>query len=127
MNWQEQLPGFVSGVLASLAAMAIGACLKRAYPPLKEWLSERVVASRLAISKITSSLGEISFLAEAKRKLTNFAQVVVVGACRLAIFCFWMFVIYYQVNRFTERANTVQAYSAATSGENSPPSTNVHT
>jgi hypothetical protein len=115
MNWQEQLPGFISGVLASLAAMAIGAFLKRAYPALKECLSKMIDASRLAISKISTLLSEISFLATAKRKLTTFAQVVVVGVCRLAVFCFWVVAIYYQVNQITERPNTIRASTVAVS------------
>jgi len=105
--------------------MAIGALLKRAYPTLKESLSRRVTtlkeclskmvaAARLTISRISTSLNEISFLAVAKRKLTSFAQVVVIGVCRLAGFCFWAFLIYLQINQITNRPNTVRAHTPAT-------------
>ena len=67
-----------------------------------------------SFSKLSTSLSQISFLAAAKRKLITFAQLAVVGVAKIAVFCFWVFMIYLQVNRMTERSNTVRANSAAT-------------
>lgn len=82
---------------------------------LKKYLDKtRTLCTRL-VSKISTSFKEISFLAVAKRKITTFAQVVVVGLCRLAIFCFWVVIIYFKANQISERANTVRANGATIS------------
>lgn len=95
-------PPVALGILSNI----LTPCARRA---LKKYSDKtRTLLARLG-SKIYTSLSEISFLALAKRKLTAFAQIVVVGACRLAILCLWAVAIYHQVNRITEGANTVRA------------------
>lgn len=129
MNWREHLPGFTTGVLSSLFAMAIGAFLKRSYPTLIEWVSKAVDASRQAASKITSSViaayrrasskistsfKGISLPAAPKRHIASFAVLGVQVVGVIAYYGFWAVLIVYCVGTVGGSIKTPGASSVST-------------
>jgi hypothetical protein len=102
MQWQEQLPGFISGVLASLVAMAIypaiGRLLFCAYRALKQSLKQALNSCFLVASKICSFFKELSFQV-AKRRVTRFVLEAGEVLGGILWFCAWAGILLYGAQR----------------------------
>lgn len=109
------------GILTSVLGAALWEFLNHVYPEIKKSLGNIAAACYRALSKIFSSFKKTASLIRAKLNIDYFVEKVVqgvlslvVGVCKLAYICFWLFLIYYQVNRITERHDTFRTNTFAT-------------